>query len=78
MSYNKYSIEEIEIGGEVFFDDVYSGKLLTQSNYDEYWTVHGKDGNNVLINLKTEHWWTVKVQDIRQYLSTKGSENLNI
>ncbi len=34
MRYNKYKIEDIEIDGEVYFDDVYSGKLLTQSNYD--------------------------------------------
>lgn len=67
MRYNRYKIEDIEIGGEVYFDDVYSGKLLTQSNYDEYWTVHGIEGNSVLVNLRKEHWWSVDVAEIRQY-----------
>lgn len=67
MKYNKYKIEDIEIGGEVYFDDVYSGKYLTQSNYDEFWTVHGKNGNNVLVNLRQEHYWTVDVSEIRRY-----------
>lgn len=67
MRYNKYKIEDIEIGGEVYFDDVYSGKLLTQSNFDEYWTVHGKDNNMVLVNLRKEHWWSVDVSEVRQY-----------
>jgi hypothetical protein len=67
MRYNKYKIEDIEIGGEVYFDDVYSGKLLTQSNYDEYWAVHGKDNNMVLVNLRKEHWWSVDVSEVRQY-----------
>ena len=67
MRYNKYKIEDIEIGGEVYFDDVYSGKLLTQSNFDEYWTVHGKSGNSILVNLRKEHYWTVEAAEIRQY-----------
>jgi hypothetical protein len=67
MRYNRYKIEDIEIGGEVYFDDVYSGKLLTQSNFDEYWTVHGKEGNRVLVNLRQEHWWSVDADEIRQY-----------
>ncbi|QQX76457.1 MULTISPECIES: hypothetical protein [Aequorivita] len=57
MAYNKYKIDEIEIGDEIYFDNVYSGKLLTQSNYDEYWTVHGKNKNQLLVNLKEEHYW---------------------
>lgn len=76
MRYNKYKIEDIEIGGEVYFDDVYSGKLLTQSNYDEYWTVHGKDGNSVLVNLRQEHWWSVDASEIRQY-NKPVSQNTN-
>jgi len=67
MRYNKYKIEDIEIGGEVYFDNVYSGKRLTQSNFDEYWTVHGKDNNMVLVNLRKEHWWSVDVSEVRQY-----------
>ena len=48
----KYKIEDINIGDEIYFDDVYSGKYLTQSNYDEYWTVHGKKENQLLVNLR--------------------------
>lgn len=68
MKYNRYKIEDIEIGGTVYFDDVYSGKLLSQSNYDEYWTVHGKNGNSVLVNLKEKHYWSVDATEIRQYI----------
>ena len=68
MGYDKYKIEEISIGDEVFFNDVYSGKYLTQSNYDEYWTVHGKEGNKLLVNLKKEYYWTVDISDVRQHL----------
>ncbi len=67
MRYNKYKIEDIEIGGEVYFDNVYSGKLLIQSNFDEYWTVHGKSGNSVLVNFRKEHYWAVEADEIRQY-----------
>jgi len=64
----KYKIEDINIGDEIYFDDVYSGKYLTQSNYDEYWTVHGKKENQLLVNLRKEHYWTVDIADVRQHL----------
>lgn len=67
MKYNRYKIEEIEIGGEVYFDDVYVGNQLSQSNFDEYWQVHGKSGNNVLINLRQEYYWSIDATEIRQY-----------
>ena len=69
MRYNQYKITDIEIGDEIYFDDVYSGSRLTQSNYDEYWKVHGKNGNNLLINLREQHWWSVDVRDVRQHLA---------
>ena len=68
MEYNKYKIEDIDIGDEIYFDSVYSGKLLTQTNYDEYWTVHGKDKDRLLVNLKEEHYWTVKTSEVRQHI----------
>jgi len=68
MKYNKYKIEDINIGDEIYFDDVYSGKLLTQSNFDEYWIVHGIEGDRLLVNLKKEHYWTVKISEIRQHI----------
>ena len=36
--YHRYKFDDVEIGDGVYFDDVYSGKYLTQSNFDEYWT----------------------------------------
>jgi len=68
MAYNKYKIEDIEIGDEIYFDSVYSGKLLTQSNFDEYWLVHGKNKNQLLVNLKEDHYWSVDVADVRQMI----------
>ena len=76
MKYNKYKIEDIEIGGEVYFDDVYSGNLLIQSNFDEYWKVRGKDGNKVLVNLREEHWWSIVANEIRGYIKPV-SQNLS-
>ena len=51
MKYNRYKIEDINIGDEVYFDDAYSGKILTQSNFDEYWTVHGINNDQLLVNF---------------------------
>ena len=69
MKYNKYKFEDIAIGDGVYFDDVYSGKLLTQSNFDEYWDVTGKDEHNVMLKLYyigRDYYWTVRYEDIRQ------------
>ncbi len=71
MSYNKYIIEDIAIGDEVFFDDVYSGKRLTQSNHDEYWKVHRKSGDSLLINLNMREFWSVEAKDVRMHLSMR-------
>ncbi len=69
MKYNRYKFEDIEIGDGVYFDDVYSGRHLTQSNFDEYWEVTGKDKNLVTLKLlhkATEYFWTVPFDEIRQ------------
>ena len=70
MEYNKYKIEDINIGDEIYFDSVPS-----QSNFDEYWTVHGKDNNQVLVNLKKEHYWTVKISEVRQHIKKPMNDN---
>ncbi len=69
MKYKRYKFEDIEIGDGVYFDDVYSGKLLTQSNFDEYWDVTGKDEHNVKLKLNhigQDYYWTVGYDEIRQ------------
>lgn len=63
MEYNKYKIEDINIGDEIYFDSVPS-----QSNFDEYWAVHGKDKDHLLVNFKKEYYWTVKISKVRQHL----------
>jgi hypothetical protein len=70
MSRNIYKIEDIEIGDEIYFDDVYArdGESLIQSNRDEYWTVHGKSGNSLLVNLYNREHWSVDVSDVRMRL----------
>lgn len=69
MRYDKYKFEDIEIGDGVYFDDVYSGRYLTQSNYDEYWEVTDKDQHFVrlkLLHFGQEHYWSVEYKFIRQ------------
>ena len=73
MSYNLYSATDIEIGGEIYFDDVYSGKYLTQSNYDEYWEVHGKEDNRIYVRFR-DNYWTLNVKDIRAYIPPARQE----
>ncbi|UJP65815.1 hypothetical protein [Mongoliitalea daihaiensis] len=75
MEYNKYDIKDINIGDEVYFDDVYSGKILTQSNFDEYWTVHGIDNDQLLVNLREEHYWSIKVSEVRQHIINPKNDN---
>jgi hypothetical protein len=67
MKYNKYKIEDIQIGGEVYFDNVYSGKLLTQSNFDMFWKVHDKNDKMLLISLWDEHHWSIDVAQVKYY-----------
>lgn len=78
MDYNIYKFEDVEIGDGVYFDDIYSGKRLTQSNYDEYWEVTGKDKYSVqlyLSNFGQEHFWSVQYKQIRQVEKrTKNSD----
>lgn len=74
MSYNKYTIDQINIGDQVYFDDMYSGEQLIQSNFDEYWTVHGKDGNLLLVNLNNEHHTSVDIKDIRAHIFFSNSK----
>ncbi len=58
----KYNIDDIKIGDEVVF---YS--TSQQSNFDEYWTVKGKSGDRIMIELKkftfNEHW-TINIKDV--------------
>ena len=68
-TYNKYSINDIQVGDLVYFDDT-----VHQSNYDEYWEVYGKSAKNGDVNLKLtylyqEYYWTVHCSDIRQKLA---------
>jgi hypothetical protein len=72
--YNNFKFDDVEIGDGVYFDDVYSGKYLTQSNYDEYWEVTGKNEKNVMLNLKhlgQDHYWTIRYDEIRQLEKSK-------
>ncbi len=69
MKYDKYKIEEIEIGDQVYFDSTSS-----QSNFDEYWDVHEKRDNNLLINHNRTHYWTIDVKDVRQLIKLNKVE----
>lgn len=65
----KYSIEDINVGDEVYFD---STKI--QSNYDLYWVVKEKIGDKLIIELKEmgkDEKWTINVSEVRQMISTK-------
>jgi len=73
MRYNIFTADKIEVGGEIYFDDVYSGKFLTQSNYDEYWSVHGKNGDMILVKLR-DNYWSVNVKDVRAYIPPAKQE----
>lgn len=58
----KYKIEDINIGDQVIF---YSTKY--QHHHDEYWTVIGKDRNQVMIELKKfgfDENWTLDINEI--------------
>ncbi len=68
MSFNKYKIEQIAIGDKIYFDDVYSNNQLTQSNFDEYWKVDGKEGVTLLLNLRNQHYCKVDIKDVRDRL----------
>jgi hypothetical protein len=64
----KYSIDEINIGDEVYFN---SSKL--QSNHDLYWKVKGKSENKLMIELKEmgkEEYWTIDFTEVRQLIQS--------
>jgi len=68
-NYNRYKFNDVQIGDGVYFDDVYSGKYLTQSNFDEYWEVTGKEKNVVFLKLRhlgQDHYWTVMFDEIKR------------
>lgn len=68
MKNNKFKIEDISIGDQIYFEEVYIGNTLSQSNYDEYWDVHGISENRILINLRREHYWSVNIEEVRQLI----------
>ena len=68
MKNNKFKIEEISIGDQIYFEEIYIGNTLSQSNYDEYWDVHGISENRILINLRREHYWSVNIEEVRQLI----------
>ena len=62
-----YKIEDINIGDEVIF---YSTE--SQSNYDEYWTVNGKNKTQIMIELiknGIEAYWTINIQDVKGHIA---------
>lgn len=67
MWHNKFKIEDIEIGGKVYFDNEYVGKFLVRNNHDEHWIVTGKDGNLILVSLKNQFYETIDIADISYY-----------
>ncbi len=68
MKNNRFKIEDISIGDQIYFEEVYIGNTLSQSNYDEYWDVHGISENRILINLRREHYWSVNIEEVRQLI----------
>jgi hypothetical protein len=67
MRYNKFKLEDIEIGDEIYFDDVLNGKRVMQSNYDLFWTVYGKDKDSLFVNLHYKYFWIVDIRDVRYH-----------
>jgi len=71
-NYNNHTIEEIEAGDLVYFDDT-----LKQSNYDEYWKVISKNNSTgeVQVHLHylfEDHYLTLHYSDIRQRLPLRN------
>lgn len=67
MAKHRYDINDIHVGDEVIF---YSTKL--QSNHDEYWTVTGKSGNQIMIELKKFSFkenWTIDISEVVGHIS---------
>ena len=71
MKYNKYKIEDINIGDEVYFDST-----QVQSNHDLYWKVIHKTENEKQLIVQLDEMghkdlrWTVDIAEVRQHLKT--------
>ena len=64
----KHDIENINIGDEVIFNST-----NLQSNYDKYWTVIGKSGNQIMIELKKGGFdknWTIDITEVLYVIPT--------
>ncbi len=64
----KHDIKNINIGDEVIFKST-----NLQSNYDEYWTVIGKSGNRIMIELKKggiDENWTIDITEVLYIIPT--------
>lgn len=67
-TYNKYSVEDIQVGDLIYFDDSPS-----QSNYDEYWHVASANPLTGMVSITLNYLFEEKVgeihcSDIRQML----------
>jgi hypothetical protein len=68
-----YKIDEINIGDEVTF----RSKNPNQSDYDECWTVHGKDGKRLLIHLNylgEKVYWAIDIEEVVTRIPTGKSK----
>ena len=57
-----YNIDNIKKGDEVIFHSTNQ-----QSNHDLYWTVTGKEGNKLMIELKAfgfDENWTIDIDEV--------------
>ena len=68
-----YKIEDINIGDEVTF----RSNNPNQPDYDECWTVHGKNGNDLLIHLNRygeKIYWALNIKEVVTRIPT-GKNN---
>lgn len=59
----KYTIDEINVGDEVTFKSNNSN----QPDYDEFWTVHGKRNNDLLIHIERFNetiYWSININEV--------------
>jgi len=69
----KYTIDEISIGDEITF----RSDNPEQNDFDEYWTVHGKENENLLIHLEhcgQKYYWLVNIKDVITRISMKNNK----
>jgi len=67
-TYNKYSVDDIQIGDLIYFDD-----SPLQSNYDEYWEVNEVNQLTGEVSVKLNYLFEDRISkihcsDIRQLL----------